>query len=146
MELVADAEYHVLLRLRQVELAVYLAVQALPRLSANGHYGGVSLLHLVGHTALRNLYLVKLRLSLVQKPHHGVLVSLQLRLGIFYVVLVYLGQQWRGGHADVLQPRHHVNHIGNVDGTRAETARQEIVTVDAEEGHPKPPSCPTLGG
>ena len=135
MELVADAENHVFLQVCQVEFAVNLAIHALAGLAPDGDDGGVGLLHFVGHAAVGNLNLVQFWLSLVQEPHHGVLVGLQLGLGIFYVVLVNLGEEWGSAHTHVLQSLHHVDHVGHVDGPRAKSAREEIVAVHAEKSH-----------
>ena len=51
-ELTAHAEYHVLLDLRQVELAINLAVHTLTSLTADGYNGCIGLLDFVGHAAV----------------------------------------------------------------------------------------------
>ena len=135
MELVADAEYHVLLQLAQVELTVYFAVHALTSLTADGDDGGICLLQFMGHTALRDFYFVELGLALVEEPHHGILVGLELGLGIAHVVLVNLRQQGSGGNTDVLQSLYHVDHVRNVDTAGTQAARHEVVAVDTKQGH-----------
>ena len=104
-------------------------------LAADGDDGGIGLLQFVGHTAFRNLYLVELGLALVEEPHHGILVGLELGLGIAHVVLVNLRQQGRGGNTDVLQSLYHVDHVRNVDTAGTQAARHEVVAVDTKQGH-----------
>ena len=135
MELVADTEDHVLLLTRQVELAVNLTVHTLACLTTDSDDSGIGLSDLMLHATLRDFYLVELGLTLVEEPHHRVLVGLQLRLGILDVVLVYLGQQGCRRNTDILQTLHHIYHVGHIDATRAQTSREEVVAVDTEQSH-----------
>ena len=121
--------------MRQVELAVNLAVNALTSLTTDGDNRSISLLQFVGHATLRDFYLVKLGLSLIEEPHHRVLVGLQLHLRILHVVLVYLCQQRRGLHTNILQTLHHIDNIRHVDTTRTQTTREEVIAIDAKQRH-----------
>ena len=42
---------------------------------------------------------------------------------------------WGCSDADILKTGYHIDTVGHIDGTRAETAREEVIGVDTEEGN-----------
>ena len=132
---VAHAKDHLLLVVCEVELAFYLPVHPLAGLPTYGDDGRIGQFGFGGGATLGYFYLIKLGLSLIEKPHHGILVGLEFGFGILYVVLVNLGELRCGAHSDILEPCHHIHHVGHVDTSRAQTTRKEVVAVHSEEGH-----------
>ena len=88
MESIRYTENHILLYLTEIELTIDLAIHSLTRLTADGDDGSICLWLLTSYTTLSNLDFIELWLSLIQEPHHRILVCLQLSLGILYIILI----------------------------------------------------------
>ena len=135
MEGIRHSEYHVLLYLTQVELTIYLAVHTLASLSTYGDDSSIGLRLFTGYAALGYLDFIEFGLSLIQEPHHRILIGLQLSLGIFHVVLIDFCKLRSGSHTDVLQTCNHVYRITYINSTTTKAARHKVVRVDSEEGY-----------
>ena len=135
MESIRYTENHILLYLTEVELTIDLAIHSLTCLTADGDDGSVCLWLLASYTAFSNLDFIELRLSLIQEPHHRILVCLQLSLGILHIILIDFRKLRSSCHTDVLQTGNHIHRIAYINGSTTETTRHEVVRVDTEECH-----------
>ena len=87
----------------------------------------------MGYTTLSNLYFIVFGLSLIEEPHHRILVSFKFCLGILHIALVNLRQLWSGVDADILQSCYHIDRISYVDTAATEATRHEVVGADTKQ-------------
>ena len=135
MEGIRNTENHILFRLTEVELTIDLTVHTLTSLTSDGDDGGISLRLLIGHTALSYIDFIEFWLSLIQEPHHRILVCLELCLGIFHIVLIDFCELRSSSHTDVLQSSNHIYRITYIDSSTTKSTRHKVVGVDTEESH-----------